>query len=322
MREEKKIAIAGAGTMGASMAETFAKFGFQVVLYDIFPASLEKAKRLIELNQGTEVSEQVITEQESLTLLSRIHYTEDMGCFQEADFVIEAILENMEIKQEFWKEISTLVDRHAILATNTSGLSITEMAKVVLHPERFVGMHWINPPHIIPLIEVIKGELTAEQTALFVRDLAVLVEKKPVIVKDAPGFVLNRIQLAILRECLHIQEQGIASVEAIDDVMKYGLGPRYACLGPFQVTDLGELDIFQNIASYLFADLSDAKESFGLLPQLVGEGNLGVKSKGGFYDYTEGKDEEMIRYRDQMCTKLLKCTEQVNPFDQRLRVEE
>lgn len=315
MREVKKIAIAGAGTMGASMAETFAKFGYQVVLYDIFPASLAKASRLITLNQETEVSEQVIAAEDSSALLNRISYTEDMNCFRQADFVIEAIAENMQMKKEFWQEISLLTAPDAILTSNTSGLSITELATVVVHPERFAGMHWINPPHIIPLIEVIQGELTADRTALFVRDLAVLVKKKPVIVKDAPGFVLNRIQLAILRECLHIQEQGIASVQAIDDVMKYGLGPRYACFGPFQVADLGGLDIFHNIASYLFADLSDAKESFGLLQQLAEEGYLGVKSGGGFYNYANGKDEEMIRSRDQMYTKLLRSMEEVKSAD-------
>jgi len=168
-------------------------------------------------------------------------------------------------------------------------------------------MHWINPPHIIPLIEVIKGNATTDESAEIVKDLALKVKKKPVIVKDAPGFVLNRIQLAILRECLHIHQTGIASVEAIDDVMKYGLGLRYACLGPFEVADLGGLDVFDNIASYLFADLSDADKSFGLLKDCVEEKRLGVKSGSGFYDYSDGRDEEVIKYRDQMYTKLVKC---------------
>lgn len=219
---------------------------------------------------------------------------------------MEAILERLEVKQKFWAEISDIVDEEVILATNTSGLSITKIAESVFNPGRFLGMHWINPPHIIPLIEVIKGVYTTDESAEAVRDLAVMVKKKPVIVQDAPGFVLNRIQLAILRECLHIQQQGIASTEAIDDVMKYGLGLRYACLGPFQVSDLGGLDIFQNIASYLFEDLSDAKESFGLLRECVDQNRLGVKSGAGFYDYSGGKDEEIIKYRDQMFTRLSK----------------
>jgi 3-hydroxybutyryl-CoA dehydrogenase len=307
MREIKKIVIAGAGTMGASMGQTFAKFGYQVVLYDLFPEALVKAKKLIAINQETEVSERILSREDSEKLLDRIDYSADIHCFEEADFVVEAILERIEVKHKFWAEVSGLVGEDVVLATNTSGLSITKIAEVVFNPGRFLGMHWINPPHIIPLIEVIKGEHTTDQSAEIVRDLALKVKKKPVIVKDAPGFVLNRIQLAILRECLHIQERGIASIEAIDDVMKYGLGLRYACLGPFEVSDLGGLDVFSNIASYLFADLSNADASFGLLKECVDENRLGVKSGAGFYDYSNGKDEEVIKYRDQMYTKLVKC---------------
>lgn len=307
MREIKKIVIAGAGTMGASMGQTFAKFGYQVVLYDLFPEALVKAKKLIAINQETEVSERILSREDSEELLDRIDYSADIHCFEEADFVVEAILERIEVKHKFWAEVSGLVGEDVVLATNTSGLSITKIAEVVFNPGRFLGMHWINPPHIIPLIEVIKGEHTTDESAEIVKDLALKVKKKPVIVKDAPGFVLNRIQLAILRECLHIQERGIASIEAIDDVMKYGLGLRYACLGPFEVSDLGGLDVFSNIASYLFADLSNADASFGLLKECVDENRLGVKSGAGFYDYSNGKDEEVIKYRDQMYTKLVKC---------------
>lgn len=307
MREIKKIAIAGAGTMGASMGQTFAKFGYQVVLYDLFPEALVKAKKLIAINQETEVSEQILSRQDSVELLDRIGYSADIHCFKEADFVVEAILERIEVKHKFWSEVSRLAGDDVVLTTNTSGLSISKIAEVVNHPERFLGMHWINPPHIIPLIEVIKGEATTDESAEIVRDLALRVKKKPVIVKDAPGFVLNRIQLAILRECLFIQKRGIASIEAIDDVVKYGLGLRYACLGPFEVADLGGLDVFSNIASYLFADLSNVEESFGLLKECVEQNRLGVKSGSGFYDYSDGKDEAVIKYRDQMYTKLVKC---------------
>ncbi|MCI8688708.1 MAG: 3-hydroxyacyl-CoA dehydrogenase family protein [Oscillibacter sp.] len=307
MREIKKIVIAGAGTMGSSMGQTFAKFGYDVVLYDIFPAALEKAKNLITLNQKTEVSEGIVTQAESDALLQRIQYTGEMEAFKTADFVVEAVLEKMDIKHKFWEEASRLVGEDVVLASNTSGLSITKIAEVIHKPERFGGMHWINPPHIIRLIEVIQGEKTSDEAAGVIRDLALKVEKKPVIVKDAPGFALNRIQLAILRECLHIVEAGIASPEAVDDVMKYGLGLRYACLGPFEVCDLGGLDIFNNIASYLFADLCDKKEPFGMLADRAAKGQFGVKNGAGFYDYSDGKDEAKIQYRDEMFTKLAKC---------------
>ena len=306
-KDVKRIVIAGAGTMGSSMGETFAKYGYDVTLYDIFPSALEKAGNLIRLNQETEVAEHVVTPEESAALLERIRYSEDKACFEGADLVVEAILEKLDVKHAFWAEISALVPEDAILASNTSGLSITAIAEVVKRPERFGGMHWINPPHLIPLIEVIQGKKTDDETATAIRDIALAVEKKPVIVQDAPGFALNRIQLAVLRECLHIVEQGIATPEAVDDVMKYGLGMRYACLGPFEVCDLGGLDIFYNIASYLFEDLADEKAPFGMLADRFEKGQYGVKTAAGFYDYAGGKDAEKIKYRDRMFTKISKC---------------
>ena len=306
-KDVKRIVIAGAGTMGSSMGETFAKYGYDVTLYDIFPSALEKAGNLIRLNQETEVAEHVVTPEESAALLERIRYSEDKACFEGADLVVEAILEKLDVKHAFWAEISALVPEDAILASNTSGLSITAIAEVVKRPERFGGMHWINPPHLIPLIEVIQGKKTDDATAAAIRDMALAVEKKPVIVQDAPGFALNRIQLAVLRECLHIVEQGIATPEAVDDVMKYGLGMRYACLGPFEVCDLGGLDIFYNIASYLFEDLADEKAPFGMHADRVEKGQYGVKTAAGFYDYAGGKDAEKIKYRDRMFTKISKC---------------
>ena len=306
-KDVKRIVIAGAGTMGSSMGETFAKYGYDVTLYDIFPSALEKAGNLIRLNQETEVAEHVVTPEESAALLERIRYSEDKACFEGADLVVEAILEKLDVKHAFWAEISALVPQDAILASNTSGLSITAIAEVVKRTERFGGMHWINPPHLIPLIEVIQGKKTDDETAAAIRDMALAVEKKPVIVQDAPGFALNRIQLAVLRECLHIVEQGIATPEAVDDVMKYGLGMRYACLGPFEVCDLGGLDIFYNIASYLFEDLADEKAPFGMLADRFEKGQYGVKTAAGFYDYAGGKDAEKIKYRDRMFTKISKC---------------
>ena len=306
-KDVKRIVIAGAGTMGSSMGETFVKYGYDVTLYDIFPSALEKAGNLIRLNQETEVAEHVVTPEESAALLERIRYSEDKACFEGADLVVEAILEKLDVKHAFWAEISALVPEDAILASNTSGLSITAIAEVVKRPERFGGMHWINPPHLIPLIEVIQGKKTDDATAAAIRDMALAVEKKPVIVQDAPGFALNRIQLAVLRECLHIVEQGIATPEAVDDVMKYGLGMRYACLGPFEVCDLGGLDIFYNIASYLFEDLADEKAPFGMLADRFEKGQYGVKTAAGFYDYAGGKDAEKIKYRDRMFTKISKC---------------
>ena len=306
MRDIKQIVIAGSGTMGASMGMIFAQNGFSVILYDIVEEALERAKKLIALNQETEIKEGKLTQAESEALQGRIAFTTDVNAFKKADFVVEAILERIDVKHKFWEEVSRLVDEDIVICSNTSGLSITKIAEVIHKPERFCGMHWINPPHLIPLVEIIKGEKTDPAKAEVVRELALQVGRKPVVVGDAPGFVLNRIQLAILRESLHIVEEGICEPEAVDDVMKYGLGLRYACLGPFEVCDMGGLDIFNNIASYLFADLCDKKESFGMLKEAVEGGHFGVKTGKGFYDYSGGKAEEAIRHRDEMYTKVAK----------------
>lgn len=307
----KTIGIAGAGTMGASMCQIFAEYGYQVVLYTRSQKTMDKAKELILMNQRTRVACKDATEEEVKETLSNIQYAApgDLTCFKECSLVVESIIEDMDAKHIFWKEVSSLVHEDAILTTNTSGLSITEIAKAVKKPERFCGMHWFNPPHIIPLIEVISGEKTEKRTADTVYDLAEAIGKKPIYVaKDAPGFIANRIQLAVLRECLHIKKEGIGDYVDIDRCMKYGLGFRYACLGPMEVCDQGGLDTFYHIASYLFADLADDKDPDGtILGDLFRKGEFGVKTKKGFYDYSNGKDKEAIRLRDEMYLAMAKA---------------
>lgn len=302
----QKVSIAGAGTMGASLAQTFGLFGYDVTVYDIYEAALEKAKRLVDINQETWINAGIVSSEKSEELKQRITYTNDVNSFSHCDFLIEAILENIDVKHTFWGEVSKIVRPDAILCSNTSGLSITRIAETVEHPERFAGMHWMNPPHIIPLIEVIQGKLTSDETIQVVYDLALALHKKPVKVKDAPSFVLNRLQQAILREALYIVQEGITTPEGVDDVMKYALGFRYAAFGPFEICDLGGLDIHNNISKYTFPDLCDAKEPFGLIKECVDNNRLGVKNGAGFYDYSNGRDVEVIRYRDKMFTKLAK----------------
>lgn len=306
LEDIKKIGVAGAGTMGASIAETFAKFGYEVYLYDIFSEQLKKAETLIKLNLETEISEGLQTKEHSEQLLNKITYGTEMERFADTDFIIEAILEKMDVKKEFWTKISEIVSPTAILASNTSALSITEQATVVKNPERFAGMHWINPPHIIPLIEIVLGEKTSPETAQYIYDVCEQLGKKPVKIKDAPGFVLNRLQSAVVRESLHIVEEGISSMEDVDKVMKFALGFRYAILGPFEVGDFTGLDIVNDYTSTVFKDLSNRTEPFGILKELYNKNELGIKTGKGYYDYSNGKDIEHIRYRDEMYTKLAK----------------
>lgn len=307
MRQCKNVVIAGAGLMGTSMAQIFAQLGYDVIIYDVIEAAIEKSKNLIRINQEEQVKTGELTFKESEELQGRLSHTCEKGCFTECDLVVESIIEKMEIKHLFWKEVSTLVPEDAVLASNTSGLSITEIAKVIHKPERFAGMHWFNPAHLIPLIEIIKGDESADETVDYLYDLSITIGKEPIRVnKDVPGFIANRIQLAILRESLYLVENNVGSFEDIDKCMKYALGFRYACLGPFEVCDMGGLDTFYHIAEYLNKDLSDAKEPQKILKELYAEGHYGVKAKKGFYDYSDGRDEEAIRRRDELYIKVSK----------------
>lgn len=292
-KEIQSVSIAGAGTMGYSMGQIIAENGYEVLIYDISQEALKKAKELIEINIKDD------SKQDVSAIMNKISFTTELTDLKEADFVIEAIVENLEIKKDFWKELSQIVSEDIVLCSNTSGLSITEIGEYVHKPERFVGMHWINPPHIIKLIEIIKGKETSNESAKIVEQFSEKLDKKPVVVKDAPGFVLNRLSLAVVREALHIQQEGIADAKAIDDIMKYGLGIRYASYGPLETVDFGGVDIIHNIAEYLFEDLSDANKDFGLMKELFESGDLGIKTGKGFYDYSEEDIGEVIRKRNK-----------------------
>lgn len=303
----QNIVIAGAGVMGSSIAQLFAAFSYDVTLYDISPDALEKGRALIAVNQKAAMESGDLTEEKAAEIMRHISFTCKKDRMVSADFLIEAILEQMEAKHSFFREISTLVPENAILTSNTSGLSLTEIAEAVRLPERFCGMHWLNPPHICPLVEVIKSEKTDSRTADIVYDIACDIGRFPVrLQKEVPGFLINRFQFAILREAMNLVENDVATKEDIDHVFKYGLGLRYACLGPFEIADLGGLDTFYQIARYLFCDLSDAKHVHRMLVDLYQNGNFGVKTQKGFYDYGGGRDKEVIRKRDLDFSRLSK----------------
>lgn len=278
-----RITIAGAGTMGYSMAEIFVRFGYQVILWNHRQATLDKAKTKIAPEAA-----------------DKITYTTDKAAFADCDLIVENIVEDLAIKLDFYKEISALARKDTLIATNTSGLSINKLAEAVQGPQRFLGMHWFNPPTLIPLIEIIKNDKTSPETAQAIYDLALAIQKKPAVIeKDVPGFAANRIQLAVVREVCHMVEQGVVSAEAADAVMKYGLGFRWACLGPLETMDFGGLDIFAGVSSYLMPDLADGHEVPTILKEKVDRGDLGVKTGKGFYDYSSGRGEAAKKERDK-----------------------
>lgn len=302
-----KVGIAGAGTMGSGIAQIFARKGHQVVVTDIKEEFLDKSKKLVSIFNDNLMEENLMTNEEVKRTVSNITYSTDKNVFSDADIIIEAIVEKIDVKQEFWKEVEDIVSDDAILATNTSGLSITKICEKVKKKNRFIGMHFWNPPHIIPLVELTKGDHTSDETVDKMWKLVKDIDKEPVVVKkDTPGFIGNRLQFAVFREALHIADQGIASFEDIDKAMKYGPGFRYPIIGPLETADLGGLDTFYYISSYLFNELSDIKEPQEILKDLMNKKELGVKSEKGFYDYSDGKDEDAIKRRDKMFFKMLK----------------
>ena len=303
---EKKVVMAGTGTMGASLCQVYALAGYETWGYDVFEKGLQNGKHLIELNQESMVGEKLITQEQSDAAMGRIHFTMDKDVFCDTSLVVESTVERMDVKQGFFREISAIAPEEALLATNTSGLHITEIAQACLRPERFMGQHWLNPPHLLPLCEIIAGEKTTEENLKKMRALVESLGKKPVIVADINGFIINRLQFAVLREALHIVGMGAATVEDVDTVMKAGMGLRYAVLGPFGVADHGGINTFDHISSYLFEDLADEKAESPVLKKMVEEGKLGVKAGQGFYDYSGDKADEAIRNRDRMYIELAK----------------
>lgn len=283
-----QVGICGAGTMGHSMAEIFAKSGYTVTLYNHRLPTLEKAKSQIDAS-----------------VRDAIVYTTSLDDLYNMDLIVENVKEDIDVKLAFYQELSKHIQDTTIVATNTSGLSINTLSKGISHPERFIGFHWFNPPTIIPLIEIIKGDQTTDTIAQTIYDVALSLDKKPVMVnKDVLGFAANRVQLAVVREVLDLVDRGIVSKEGADDLMKYGLGFRWACLGPLETLDFGGLDTFYHISEYLIPDLCDSHDVPKILAENYEKGRYGIKTKAGFYDYPDDLDQKKTQERDQKLAAL------------------
>lgn len=303
----KEVANIGAGTMGHAIALQFAMNGYQVNVYDREEEGLQRGQKLIQHDLQTFVKAGMIDENPE-QVLSRLTYTTDLktAC-QNANFVIESIVENEKIKKSVWSEIEKIVSESAILATNTSGLSPTALQSVLQYPERFVVAHFWNPAQLMPLVEVVPGEKTNQETVDTTVELMNKIGKHAVpLKKEALGFVGNRIQLAVLREAFHIINQGIASPEAVDDIIKYSLGRRWNLVGPVASADLGGLDVFKNISSYLYADLANETGTDPALAKKVSQNELGLKTGKGFYDWQGDTGKEIVKKRDQKLLEQLK----------------
>ncbi|HSB05404.1 MAG TPA: 3-hydroxyacyl-CoA dehydrogenase NAD-binding domain-containing protein [Thermodesulfobacteriota bacterium] len=312
-KDVSNVAMIGSGTMGAGMSWCFAQSGYNVKLHDVSPQQLERACARLETIQKLFVEEGLVSAEAARAARGRIAtVTRLEESLDGVQYVLEAVPERLSLKQQLFTQFEGCTPDDAILATNTSGLRITDIAAVCRHPERVGGMHWANPAEIVPLVEVIRGERTSNNTVDVIYHVAEKLGKTPVVVnKDIPGFVSNRLQYAVFREALHLVETGVVSAEDVDRTLKCGVGFRYPWLGPLETADLGGLDVFHGISQYLFKELSNMTTSPVFFDEVVREGKLGIKSGQGFYDYQGVSRDEVLRKRDLYFIRQLKLIREV-----------
>lgn len=279
----KTVAVVGSGTMGSGIAHVFAQYGFDVLLIDSQPAQLEKAQKTITENLERQIKKGTVAPQEKESILKRLSYHTALEVLSPADLVIEAIYEKYEAKADLWQRVSSLVSENTLLASNTSSISITRLASEVRWPERFIGMHFMNPVPVMKLVEVIEGHSTDPQVTQKIITLAQEIQKTPVVVKDYPGFISNRILMPMINEAIYALWQGVATREAIDTIMKLGMNHP---MGPLQLADFIGLDVCLSILRVLHEGFGDPKYApCPLLVNMVAAGQLGRKSGKGFYSY-------------------------------------
>lgn len=313
-----EIAVLGAGTMGQCIAQLFAMNGHQVHLYNRTPANLEKALKQIESNLYTLVDMGEIKKEQIKQTLNNIHGGSDLqAAVGTADYVIENVAEQEEVKKSIFAQIDYFCRPDVIFASDTSTMNIYEFIQIS-HPERLIISHFFNPAHVMPLVELVRGPETSDETVEAVKALMTSVGKKAAVLNKAvPGFILNRITMAVFREASYIAENGWASPEDIDKAITSTFGPRYAFEGPFALSDFAGIDVYERLGCLLPPVLNSSLECPAALKKMVSQGKLGVKSGEGFYSYA---DPEMDRRRRD--THILKMLQAIRRVDQEMAEQE
>ncbi len=304
----QRVSVLGLGTMGHGIAQCFAAGGCQVQCYDELPGARDSLIQRIRSNLEQMVEAGIYDEESLRKIESRVLLCgSEEEALEGTQFVTEAIVENLGVKQELFSRIEAFVPSDCILASNTSSFPMTQISERMRYPDRAVVTHWFNPPHIVPLVEVVPGENTAPETVQLAVALAERIGKLPILLnRELPGFLVNRIQVAILREVCDLLDQGVASAEDIDRAIRGSVGLRLAAIGPLEVADFAGLDVgasvFQNLAPHVCSNA----ELPASIRTLVEAGHFGAKSGKGFYDYTPDSVEARRRERDRRFLEIAK----------------
>lgn len=306
LSDQPKVGIVGAGLMGHAIGQLFALKGYSVSLYDSNLQVLEAARARIRANFSPFLDMDLVTAEEVELALTRIRLCRNLEeVASDAGLIIEAVSENLPLKQRLFKELEKLVGPDTVLSSNTSAISITLIAEPLERKGRLVGTHFWNPPHIVPCVEVIRSRFTSEEVFEWTYQLMKQIGKRPVkVLRDVTGFLGNRMQHALWREAMSLVQQGIATPEGIDEVVKSGFGLRMPFLGPLETADLAGLDLSREVHEGIFPHLDNSVKPLVVLSEKVEEGDLGAKTGLGFHEWPKEKLERVIRERDRFLIRI------------------